>query len=434
MAHGRTSTKKSFFLTADELLEGYHINTPDKDEYRVHTNKEADQTIYVRLNGRKAASGNVVLYLSFHHNGKTQRLYDGLTLYPETSPATRTENETTMRNARLLEEQENIKASKNPTSFRFRSAGENMYLYDFVLLLSADEEKKGKESKSLAYHYKALAKFIAEFERQREQASTLGEIDKDYIYEFVKWLKTAKRNYNITDGRGVTTDLDKVISDNTQRSTYARLRATMLQATERGCIKSNPFRDFDDDTKASREKPKGKEGNREYLTKEELQALTNTPCKHDNIKRAFIFGCYSGLRFSDLRRIRWADLTETQGRYILSFEAKKTAKRQIIPLSAHAAKCFPEGEHKPNDCIFELPENDMANYQLAKWVKEAGIAKHITFHSSRHTAATLALSNGAPIAVVSRLLGHSNITTTQIYAKIVDDELMKLAQAQDNLF
>ncbi len=140
---------------------------------------------------------------------------------------------------------------------------------------------------------------------------------------------------------------------------------------------------------------KNKETKREYLTIEELNKLANTPCNNDILKRAALFSALTGLRFSDIHKLVWSEVryTKEQG-YFLSFRQKNST---------------------------------YTNKQLSKWLKEAGITKKITFHCFRHTFATLLLTEGVDIYTVSKMLGHREIKTTQIYAKIIDDAKRKAA-------
>ncbi len=105
---------------------------------------------------------------------------------------------------------------------------------------------------------------------------------------------------------------------------------------------------------------------------------------------------------------------------------KKTGEPLYLPLSANALQWLPErGLAKDSDKVFALPHVSTVEKFLPIWAKDAGINKHITFHVSRHTNATLMLSFGADIYTVSKLLGHTNVKTTQIYAKIVDENKRK---------
>ena len=114
---------------------------------------------------------------------------------------------------------------------------------------------------------------------------------------------------------------------------------------------------------------------------------------------------------------------------------KKGGKEIVVQVSDEAMKFAPRpDDEQPTDRIFKLSKNEIVNPILSEWVKSAGITKNITFHCARHTAATLNLSLGTPIAVVSKLLGHSKIATTQIYAQIVDEAQRQAVDKQNGIF
>ena len=114
---------------------------------------------------------------------------------------------------------------------------------------------------------------------------------------------------------------------------------------------------------------------------------------------------------------------------------KKGGKEIVVQVSDEAMKFVPRPDDaQPPDRIFKLSKNEIVNPILSEWVKSAGITKNITFHCARHTAATLNLSLGTPIAVVSKLLGHSKIATTQIYAQIVDEAQRQAVDKQNGIF
>lgn len=143
-----------------------------------------------------------------------------------------------------------------------------------------------------------------------------------------------------------------------------------------------------------------------------------------------------GLRYGDVSAITWGELEQgNTGETLLRFKVKKTKRGETLPISDEALKWLPEREDASDDSIiFPLPKNDNANKQLKKWVASAGIKKKVTFHCSRHTAATLNLSLGTPIETVSKLMGHTKIGTTQIYAKIIDDKKKEAVNRQNGIF
>ena len=105
-----------------------------------------------------------------------------------------------------------------------------------------------------------------------------------------------------------------------------------------------------------------------------------------------------------------------------------------VPLSGEALKVLEEKKN-PDEPIFKLPTSDATiNYHIKKWVKNGHIDKAISFHCSRHTFATMMLTLGADLYTTSKLLGHANVTTTQIYSKIIDKKKTEAVSLVDELF
>ena len=128
----------------------------------------------------------------------------------------------------------------------------------------------------------------------------------------------------------------------------------------------------------------------------------------------------TGLRFSDIEKLVWSELEYIEGNgYFIQFRQQKTDGEEMMPISEQAYSLL--GERKePTDKVFKgLNYSAYSNKDLAKWIGAAGITKDITFHCFRHTFATLQLSNGSDIYTVSKMLGHRDLKTTQIYAKII---------------
>ncbi|MFD2790450.1 site-specific integrase [Arenibacter sp. H213] len=175
------------------------------------------------------------------------------------------------------------------------------------------------------------------------------------------------------------------------------------------------------------------ESTREYLTSDELQKLSKTPCSIPLLKRAFLFSTLSGIRWSDINKLKWSEVrdegTDNSGDLIfrIVFQQKKTEGVEYLYISEQARELL--GERRgPNDRVFKgLRYSAHMNLQLLRWCMFAGINKHITFHSARHTNAVLLLENGADIYTVSKRLGHREIRTTEIYAKIIDKKMKEAA-------
>ena len=169
---------------------------------------------------------------------------------------------------------------------------------------------------------------------------------------------------------------------------------------------------------------------REYLTIDELNTLAATPCDRPIMKRASLFSALTGMRHSDIQKLKWKEIIKDGEHYRILFTQQKTKGVQYMPISDQAYQlCGERGE--PDRLVFEgLQDPSWINKPLERWIKAAGITKHITFHCFRHTYSTLQLTNGTDIYTVSKMLGHTKVTTTQIYAKIVDE---KKEQAADTI-
>ncbi len=171
------------------------------------------------------------------------------------------------------------------------------------------------------------------------------------------------------------------------------------------------------------------ESRREYLTIDELNTLVATPCENDILKRAALFSALTGLRHSDIQKLKWNEISLDNNQPRINFTQKKTKSVEYMPISQQALEIC--GEPKsPNDLVFEnLTNPAWINRPLKTWVAKAGIIKNITFHCFRHTFATLQLSSGTDIYTVSKMLGHTNVKTTQVYAKVIDEKKNKAAEA-----
>ncbi|GHU98846.1 tyrosine recombinase [Bacteroidia bacterium] len=171
------------------------------------------------------------------------------------------------------------------------------------------------------------------------------------------------------------------------------------------------------------------ETRREFLTVEELNTLAATPCEQDTMKRAALFSALTGLRHCDIQKMQWKEIQIDGDQARLNFTQQKTKGVEYMPISAQALQLCGE-PRKPDQLVFEdLPDPSWISKPLERWIKMAGITKRITFHCFRHTFATLQLSNGTDIYTVSKMLGHTNVKTTQIYAKVVDEKKNKASQA-----
>jgi len=171
------------------------------------------------------------------------------------------------------------------------------------------------------------------------------------------------------------------------------------------------------------------ETRREYLTVEELNTLAVTHCERDVLKRAALFSALTGLRHCDIQKLRWKEISMEGNNTRLHFTQQKTKGVEYTPISEQAFRLCGE-PRMPEQLVFEdLPDPSWISRPVKQWVEAAGIKKKITFHCFRHTFATLQLSSGTDIYTVSKMLGHTNVKTTQVYTKVVDEKKNKAARA-----
>ena len=152
-----------------------------------------------------------------------------------------------------------------------------------------------------------------------------------------------------------------------------------------------------------------------------MNKLAQTDCPNPILKTAALFSALTGLRFSDIEKMTWNELEHVEGQgYFIHFKQQKTKGIEVLPISEQAYQILGE-KKQPTGKVFEgLQYSAYQNRHLLKWLQAAGITKDITFHCFRHTFATLQLSGGTDIYTVSKMLGHRELKTTQIYAKIID--------------
>lgn len=230
-----------------------------------------------------------------------------------------------------------------------------------------------------------------------------ADLNEKFCYKFKEYLLTTKSNKS-----------NKVtLSQNSAVSYFNKLKASLKQAYKDGYLTT--------DLNVKIEPIKQVETRRNFLTIEELNSLVKTECNNPLLKSAALFSALTGLRFSDIKNLVWSEIHHSlDNGYSIQFTQQKTKGVEVLPISEQAYSLM--GERKePTDKVFEgLTYSAYENKHLYQWIGAAGIMKDITFHCFRHTFATLQLSKGTDIYTVSKMLGHRELKTTQIYAKIID--------------
>lgn len=207
---------------------------------------------------------------------------------------------------------------------------------------------------------------------------------------------------------------------NTASAYYCMLKCCIKDAFKAKKMKQNPLDYLD--------KIPEKPTKRPYMTKEEVLRLKDAPCQYDVLKRASMFAILTGLRRSDIMTLRWEDIhIAPDGGPCITKKIVKADREEVIYISGEALSyCGPRYD---KGIVFSGLTKNMTNGPLKRWLKSADIDKSITFHCFRHTYATLQLAEGTDIYTVSHQLTHRFISTTQIYADLVDEKRRASANA-----
>ena len=352
----------------------------------------------IRLRTKKLSNGNLSLYLDFYRDGKREYEFLKLYLVPEKTKADKIKNEETLRTANAIKAQKIVALQNEEHGFIVCSKSKIKFI-DFMVAQAENYEERGSYAyaqsirNSIYAYAQSIRNSIYHLRKYKGDAVTLRQVDKAYLLGYIDFLNTTGGKYN------------KSLSD-AAKALYFDVVVIAINYKDR---------------------PQQGEATKQYLTFEEVKALVATPCKYEVLKQAFLFACFCGLRYSDIKGLEWGKIQKIKsGEMQVEIKQQKTGEPLYLPLSANALQWLPErGLAKDSDKVFALPHVSTVEKFLPIWAKDAGINKHITFHVSRHTNATLMLSFGADIYTVSKLLGHTNVKTTQIYAKIVDENKRK---------
>lgn len=378
----------------------------------------------VRIRTKKLANGNESIYLDLYKDG--DRVYEFLKLYliPEKSKTDKEANRKTLELANAIKAKRIVELQNNEHGFKTNTTRSKMNLIQFVLHLADEQLAKSGNKRSYYYTLHSLAKHLDAYAGDK---ITFAKVNTEFVKGFIAYLRTAE-NFNYENSK--KKPKDETLSQNTQYNLYKKFAWVIGKAVKADILIINPLDKID-----NTDKPKPEDGKREFLTIEEIKKLMATSCKDDMLKRSFIFCCLVGLRYSDVKKLVWDDLyIDNNKETILRLRVTKSKRYEDFPISKEALRWLPEQRGSDDELIFVLPKNDNSNRKLKRWCTFAGIKKKISFHCSRHTAATLNLSLGVPIETVSKLLGHTKISTTQIYAKIVDKNKKAAVHKQDGIF
>lgn len=271
------------------------------------------------------------------------------------------------------------------------------------------QKRQKKSSRSVTINWTRVCKLFKAF--AKSDTFAFSQINMKLIEDFKNFLLEAPRDGNKKGD----------ITQNTASNFFSTFKTVLKQAFVDGYLTI--------DLSAKTKRIRKLDTRRETLTLEEINLLVNTECDKPIIKQGALFSLLTGLRHCDVKKLRWGELQKIGDKYRLNFTQQKTKGVEYMPISEQAYKLCGEPKQPEQFVFADLPDITKISPSLKKWIKAAGIHRNITFHCFRHTFATLQLTHGTDIYTVSKMLGHTDIKTTQIYAHIVDQKKEAAANA-----
>lgn len=404
----------ALFDSTEKLIAGYNL-TANYGKEQAKSKGGTGRKVY--LIGRPLKSGNVSLVRYAFHDGKRERESTGKVLRVEIDYTIKNSNKEIVRGERVVCDKIEAELTDTGADFTASTRG-NVLLSDFLfgdkIVKTSQLDSVSRLMRSLSGHVKAYEDIL------------VRDVNENWVKGFVNYLRNDAVRLSAKDESKV-----RKLSQNTQNKCLVVLSVALNKAMRKRMLRANPVMRLE-----HKERIKPKKNTRTFLEASELKKLFETECVGDahgyDIKKAFLFCALVGLRWSDVRALRPCDLGNDENGVFLDIDMIKTSEDLNVYLGENALSLLPnvDDETKP---FFKLPSNKTTNDYIKEWVKAAGVTKNVSFHTSRHTCATLLLSDGESIQNVSAQLGHKRIETTQIYAKLTNKARKKTANRMDNI-
>ena len=368
----------------------------------------------ISLNKRKLKDGRISLSIEFYRgselsgNGKRRHLrsFENLDTYLYSDPKSVAEKK---HNKQGLEFAENVLAIRKAEfvqgKFDIRNTAKSKRT--FLKFFEELTDEKMKQDSSNNY-----GNWFSTFQHLKKIVSphfTFDEIDES----FIKKVRAYFDNEALTKS-------NIPLSQNSKYSYFNKFKAALRRAFDDGYLSINYASKIKSFEQA--------ESQREYLTFDELQSLANAECKYPVLKKAFLFSCLSGLRWSDINTLMWSEVRDEGELSKVNFRQEKTDGVEYLYISKQARELLGDRQ-APQERVFRGLKYGMTyNTEIIRWCNRAAVPKHITFHSARHTNAVLLLDSGADTYTASKRLGHKELITTQIYTKMIDKKNKEAAE------
>ncbi len=388
------------------------------------------------LNEEKIKAGKSPLYLRISVTRKKSELFTGYWVFQKDWDA---EKQRFKKNAEVNQELSDWESKIYEIAKRLEKDNRTITSHTIKNILT----KKEQLDIFLLEYFQSHIDRLDKANEVNKETVTRYEETKTYISNYLKTIELTdilidKVNYKfitdfdlfmITQKSNPKNEASETLKRNTVNKHHSRFRTILIRAVKEGLITKNPFSDF---------KLKYTPATRAFLTEEEIERITNNSLgDNESLKRVrdvFVFSIYTGLRFEDAQQLTMNRICKDKnGKYSIQIESQeKTGEPVLLPLLKPAISIIDKYEGSPERLLFNkvLPKisNQKTNAYLKVIGEMVGIEKKLHHHVARHSCATtILLSNEVPIEAVSKWLGHTNIKTTQIYAKISNQYLQKIA-------
>ena len=336
---------------------------------------------------RKKENGKTTsLYLDIYHNGKRYKEYlKECKLVKVSNPVDRQTNQERMRLAKQIEIKRAHELQSNDYNVVANFKGKINILDFFQTFIDAYTKK---DKRNVVAVFKLFKEFL---KGQGITNLPAKQLDENIVFKFSEYLK------EYCTGEGAS-------------SYFARYKKVLKQAVREKFLLINPAMDITIKRDESIRK--------DVLTIKEIQSLVNTSISNQDVRNAFLFSCFTGLRWVDIAELQWKNI-DLENKLLSKIQTKTKVKVKVN-LSDNALSFLPE-KSKKEDFIYVLPSHTGALKTLRNWTSKAGIEKHITWHCARHSFATNLIYYKNDVVTVSELLGHTSLKYTQRYTRVADE-------------
>ena len=376
----------------------------------------------ITLRQKPLENDNMSLYLDIYDGGKRKFEFLSLYLLPEVDAETKARNEATLERAHQIRAERILHPETIPEVGHLMVVpeipdDESPEVMEWIKTYIGWMEGNTDYSKATVQQTQYLMKRMEEFlATKRRPHITLRQFDKGWFKAFFFWLQN-----DYVPQKYVRMET-KPLGHGTLRNVQQRIVAVFNKAVKVGKLRANPFYQMEKSDYFA----KPKTAHKAFLTPDELKTFMASDEKSPGVaetQRAFGFACLTGLRVSDIRALRWSDIRQNEDTQTLVIVQKKTKALNAVPICTTAKAWMPE--RGKDDLVFHLPAKPNMDAALKRIAKKVGIEKNISFHTARHTFATLVQAATGNIETTQKLLGHKSLKSTAVYADVLTEEKVK---------